>query len=62
MLKKFICLQLVRSLVGKNKKIKFIIKSLGFNKINSIIKVKNISSIRGKIKKILNFINILYLC
>lgn len=58
----FIILKLVKSIISLKKKNKLILKSLGFNKNNSVIKLYNNSINRGKIKKIFNFIKILYLC
>lgn len=58
----FIFLKLIKSFIGIKKKNKSILKSLGLFKINFIKKIINNSINRGKIKKVFNFIKILFIC
>lgn len=43
---------LVRSVIGKNKKILQTIKGLGLTKLNKTVILENTSAIRGMIKKV----------
>lgn len=58
----FIFLKLIKSFINLKKKNKLILKSLGLFKINFIKKIINNSINRGKIKKIFNFVKILFIC
>ncbi|MFO7738242.1 MAG: 50S ribosomal protein L30 [Desulfatiglandaceae bacterium] len=43
---------LVRSGIGKNKKIKDTLRGLGLTKLNKTVELKNTSAIRGMIQKV----------
>ena len=43
---------LVRSGIGKNKKIKDTLRGLGLTKLNKTVELKNTSAIRGMIHKV----------
>jgi len=43
---------LVKSIIGKNKKIRQTVKGLGLNKLNKTVSLENTSAIRGMIDKV----------
>jgi large subunit ribosomal protein L30 len=43
---------LVKSVIGKNKKIRGTVKGLGLNKLNKTVSLKNTPAIRGMIDKV----------
>jgi large subunit ribosomal protein L30 len=43
---------LVKSVIGKNKKIRQTIKGLGLNKLNKMVSLENTPAIRGMINKV----------
>ena len=49
---------LVRSGIGKNKKIGRTLKGLGLTKLNKTVELKNTPAIRGMINKILSLVKI----
>ena len=49
---------LVKSGIGKNMKIRQILKGLGLTKLNKTVELKNIPSVRGMIQKVLFLVKV----
>ena len=49
---------LVKSGIGKNKKIKQILNGLGLNRLNRTVELKNTPAIRGMINKVLFLVKV----
>ena len=51
-------IKLVRSGIGKNKRIRQTLRGLGLTKLNKTVELKNTPPIRGMINKVLSFVEI----
>ena len=51
-------LTLVKSGIGKNKKIRQTLKGLGLTKLNKTVELKNTQAIRGMIRKVSSLVSI----
>ena len=49
---------LVRSGIGKNKKIRDTLRGLGLTKLNKTVELKNTPAIRGMIEKVISLVRI----
>ena len=59
MAKKTINVQLIRSLIGHQKKIADTVKGLGLRKINSVKELEDTASVRGMVKKVSHLVKII---